>query len=107
MGALQYTPIELLERLVAFDTTSRNCNLEMIDFIENYLASHAVSTRRFDHVPGCKTNLFATLGPANIGGIVLSGHTDVVPIDGQSWSSDPFRLTERGSRLYGRGACDM
>jgi len=96
----------MLERLVSFDTTSRHCNLEMISFIEEYLQSHDIRSQRFDHVPGCKTNLFATIGPA-IGGIALSGHTDVVPVDGQPWSTDPFRLTARGNRLYGRGACDM
>jgi acetylornithine deacetylase len=107
VGAQVLTPIELLERLVAFDTTSRNCNLEMVAFIENYLTSHGVHSHRYEHVPGCKTNLFATLGPVGVGGIVLSGHTDVVPVDGQSWTTDPFRLTARDSRLYGRGSCDM
>ncbi len=96
----------MLERLVSFDTTSRHCNLEMIGFIEEYLRSHGVPSRRFDHVAGCKTNLFASIGP-EVGGVALSGHTDAVPVDGQSWSTDPFRLTARGSRLYGRGACDM
>jgi acetylornithine deacetylase len=106
-SAPDLTPIELLERLVAFDTTSRNCNLELIAFIENYLANLGVTSRRYDHVPGCKTNLLATVGPADVSGVVLSGHTDTVPVEDQPWTSDPFCLTARGTRLYGRGACDM
>ena len=107
MSGQVFTPIEMLERLVAFDTTSRNCNLELIAFVEDYLGSHGVSARRYDHVPRCKTNLFATIGPADVAGVILSGHTDVVPVDDQPWTTDPFRLTRIGSRLYGRGACDM
>ena len=107
MAGQMYSLIEMLERLVAFDTTSRNCNLELIAFVEDYLGSHGVNTRRYDHVPRCKTNLFATIGPADVAGVILSGHTDVVPVDDQPWTTDPFRLTPIGSRLYGRGACDM
>jgi acetylornithine deacetylase len=99
--------IELLAKLVAFDTTSRNCNLELAAFVEDYLATEGVASTRHDYVAGCKTNLHASIGPAATAGVVLSGHTDVVPVDGQPWTCDPFRLTERGSRLVARGSCDM
>jgi acetylornithine deacetylase len=97
----------LLDRLVAFDTTSRDGNLPLIEFIEDYLKSFGIPSIRVDFEPGKKTNLYATIGPDIDGGIVLSGHTDVVPVDGQDWSSDPFTVTERDGRLYGRGTCDM
>ncbi len=107
MAGQRLTPIELLRRLVAFDTTSRNSNLALIDFVADYLKGHGVeSTRVHDDERG-KANLFATLGPASAGGVVLSGHTDVVPVDGQPWDTDPFTLVERDGRLYGRGAADM
>ncbi len=99
--------LELLSRLVAFDTTSRNSNLEIIAFIEDYLASHGVASMRVDHEPGRKTNLYATIGPEHRSGIALSGHTDVVPVDGQDWDSDPFATQVRDGRVYGRGAADM
>jgi acetylornithine deacetylase len=99
--------IELLERLVAFDTTSRNSNLDLIAFVEDYLDRGGITHVRVDHEAGTKTNLYATLGPDEPGGIVLSGHTDVVPVDGQEWNSDPFRLTERNGLFYGRGTADM
>ncbi len=98
---------ELLGRLVAFDTTSRNSNIGLIDFIEDYLAGHGIKCLRVDYEPGRKTNLYATIGPEGPGGIVLSGHTDVVPVDGQKWNSDPFTATERNGRIYGRGTADM
>lgn len=97
----------ILERLVAFDTTSRLSNLPLIEWVEAYLDEHGVPHRRAPSPDGGKSNLIASLGPAEEGGVVLSGHTDVVPVDGQAWSSDPFRLTERDGRLYGRGTCDM
>ncbi|CAN5233703.1 acetylornithine deacetylase [soil metagenome] len=93
--------------LVAFDTTSRASNLGLIAYVEVYLAPLGVTAHRVVNAEGTKANLFATLGPASEGGIVLSGHTDVVPVDGQAWTSDPFALTRRGDRLYGRGTCDM
>jgi acetylornithine deacetylase len=99
--------IDILAKLVAFDTTSRRSNLELIQWVEQYLAHLNVPTRRVPNVDGTKSNLMATIGPAVEGGIVLSGHTDVVPVDGQPWSSDPWTLTERDGRLYGRGTCDM
>jgi len=99
--------IDLLEKLVSFDTTSRNSNLELIRFVQDYLNSHGVESHLVFDETGTKANLYATLGPAGQGGVILSGHTDVVPVDGQDWSSDPFSLTKREDRLYGRGSCDM
>jgi len=103
---MQSRTLEILSRLVAFDTTSRNGNLDIIAFIEDYLASFGIEGTRVDYEPG-KTNLYATIGPRDIGGVALSAHTDVVPVDGQDWASDPFKLTVRGDRAYGRGAADM
>lgn len=96
-----------LEALVGFDTTSRDSNLRLIEYVEAFLGMHGVASRRVANAEGTKANLYATVGPAVAGGVVLSGHTDVVPVDGQAWSSDPFVLTRRGERLYGRGTCDM
>jgi len=98
---------ELLERLVGFATVSRDSNLELIDFIRHYLAELGVESELFYNPERTKANLFATIGPRDQGGIVLSGHTDVVPVDGQAWTLEPFRLTERDGRLYGRGTADM
>jgi acetylornithine deacetylase len=98
---------DLLARLVAFDTTSHKTNLPIIRFVEDYLRRHGVESTLVPTPDGEKASLFATIGPTGIGGIALSGHTDVVPVEGQSWSSDPFTLFERDGRLYGRGACDM
>ena len=97
----------LIERLIGFDTTSRNSNLELIEFVVAYLAEHGVEAERVYNEERSKANLFATIGPTDRGGIVLSGHTDVVPVDGQEWSSDPFAVEERDGRLYGRGTSDM
>lgn len=97
----------LLERLIGFDTTSRESNLAFIGYVEDYLRSHGVASRRIVSQDGGKANLLATVGTQAAGGIVLSGHTDVVPVDGQAWTSDPFVLTRRGDKLFGRGACDM
>lgn len=96
-----------LEALIAFDTTSRDSNLHLIAYVESFLGQHGISSRRVSNAEGSKANLYATIGPMTAGGVVLSGHTDVVPVDGQAWTSDPFRLTQRGDRLYGRGTCDM
>ena len=106
MPPASMTTAALLERLVAFDTTSERSNLALIDFVEAYLAEHGVASRRSSRQDG-KANLFATLGPQRDGGVVLSGHSDVVPVAGQDWSSDPFALARRDGRLYGRGSCDM
>ncbi|WP_248920003.1 acetylornithine deacetylase [Pseudomonas entomophila] len=97
----------LLERLVGFATVSRDSNLALIGFIKDYLAGLGVESELFHNAEGTKANLFATLGPHDRGGVVLSGHTDVVPVDGQAWTYDPFHLTEHDGRLYGRGTADM
>ncbi|MFW3898387.1 acetylornithine deacetylase [Pseudomonas bharatica] len=97
----------LLARLIAFPTVSRDSNLELIAFIRDYLASHGVDSELFLNDEGTKANLFATIGPRDRGGVVLSGHTDVVPVDGQAWTVEPFAMSERDGRLYGRGAADM
>ena len=101
--------IEMLRRLVAFDTTSRNSNLDLIKYIQSYLDDFGVASTLVPNAEGTKANLYATIGPADMeGGIVLSGHTDVVPVDGQPWTTDPWTLTEKpDGRLYGRGTCDM
>jgi acetylornithine deacetylase len=98
---------EMIERLVGFDTTSRNSNLELIGFVRDYLAGHGVEGRMTFDDEKRKANFYATVGPADRAGILLSGHTDVVPVDGQAWDSEPFRVVERDGRLYGRGTSDM
>ena len=99
--------LEILQTLVGFDTTSRASNLALVEWVETYLDGLGVPHRRVPNADGSKSNLVATLGPATAGGVVLSGHTDVVPVDGQPWTTDPWTLTERDGRLYGRGAADM
>lgn len=101
------TSRQILADLVAFDTTSRNSNLPLIEYVEAYLAEYGVESRRVGDETGQKANLWATIGPADRPGVVLSGHTDTVPVDGQDWASDPFALQARDGRLYGRGSCDM
>jgi acetylornithine deacetylase len=98
---------EILARLVAFESVSERSNLPVVDFIEDYLRSLGVESRRAPNIPGDKAALWTTIGPAVDGGIVLSGHMDVVPVEGQPWTSDPFALRESDGRLYARGACDM
>src|SRR6267142_132753 len=100
------TALEILDRLVAFDTTSSRSNLELIEWIAEYLGGYGIASERSAAFPG-KANLFATVGPSEHGGVILSGHTDVVPVAGQEWHSDPFHLTEGNGRLYGRGSADM
>ncbi|MFN0023422.1 MAG: acetylornithine deacetylase [Parvularculaceae bacterium] len=96
-----------LARLVAFDTTSSKSNLALIDDVEAYLKDHGARTHRVWNADRTKSNLYAVVGPTVGGGVVLSGHTDVVPVAGQAWTSDPWTLTERDGRLYGRGTSDM
>jgi acetylornithine deacetylase len=98
---------DILERLVGFKTVSRDTNLDLIDYARTFLAGIGASCRLYHDPAGRKANLFATIGPSDTGGILLSGHTDVVPVDGQNWSSDPFLLRERNGKLYARGSADM
>jgi len=98
---------EMLEKLVAFDTVSSNSNLPLLDFVEGYLAEHGVSGTRVYDQTGTKANFYANVGPEVEGGVILSGHTDVVPVEGQDWSTDPFSVVEKDGKLYGRGTCDM
>ncbi len=99
--------VDILEKLISFDTTSRNSNLALIDWVESYLSEYGIAAERVYDDAGTKANLYATIGPADQPGVVLSGHTDTVPVDGQDWSTDPYRLTEKDGRLYGRGTSDM
>jgi acetylornithine deacetylase len=98
---------EILDRLIAFPTVSRDSNLALIEFVRDFLSARGVESRLYLDDTKLKANLYASIGPSDRGGVMLSGHTDVVPTDGQSWSSDPFRLQERSGRLFGRGAADM
>lgn len=99
--------VELLKTLVGFDTTSRESNLQLIEFVRDYLARFDVPCALIYNDERSKANLFATIGPADVPGIVLSGHTDVVPVNGQPWTLPPFELTERDGNLFGRGTADM
>ena len=98
---------EMLERLVSFDTTSRNSNLALIDFVRGVFDANGVPYRVSADPGGRKANLHAIIGPQEPGGIALSGHVDTVPVDGQAWTHDPFALSRADGRLYGRGATDM
>jgi acetylornithine deacetylase len=99
--------LAMLERLIGFDTESSKSNLGLVAFVEDYLKSLGVSYVKIPNSTGDKTALFATVGPNRDGGVVLSGHTDVVPVEGQAWTSDPFKLRREAGRVYGRGSCDM
>lgn len=99
--------VQILQALVAFDTTSHRSNLELIDWISDYLSAHRVKGHLVRSEDGRKANLLASIGPDTAGGMVLSGHSDVVPVTDQKWTSDPFTLVERDGRFYGRGAADM
>lgn len=98
---------DILERLIAFPSVSRDGNIDLIRYVAALLAEAGIECRLYPSQSGDRASLFATVGPKGAGGVVLSGHTDVVPVDGQSWTSDPFRLIERDGRLYGRGTTDM
>jgi len=99
--------VAILERLVAFDTVSATSNLDLVGWVADYLDGLGIESVLTRNAEGTKANLYATVGPGGRGGIILSGHTDVVPVAGQAWTSDPFRLDARGERLYGRGTADM
>ena len=105
--ALHLTPRQILAHLVGFPTVSQVSNLDLIDWLEDYLAGHGIATHRHWNEDRTKAALMAHAGPMVAGAVVLSGHSDVVPVAGQDWTSDPWVLTERGGRLYGRGTCDM
>ena len=99
---------EILDALVSFPTVSRDTNLPLIDWVEGYLTDLGVKAHRMPKADDpTKAALFCSVGPDVPGGVVLSGHTDVVPVDGQDWTSDPWVVTERDGKLYGRGTCDM
>jgi acetylornithine deacetylase len=98
---------DLLDRLVAFPTVSRDTNLPLIDWVEDWLDAQGIAAHRVWNGDRTKAGLYAHVGPDVAGGVVLSGHSDVVPVDGQTWTSDPWTVTERDGRLYGRGTCDM
>jgi acetylornithine deacetylase len=98
---------QILARLVAFDTTSTRSNLELIDFVRNLLEDHGIASQLVHNDEQTCANLYATIGPDDRGGIMLSGHTDVVPTAGQDWHSDPYRMKTDDDRLFGRGCCDM
>ena len=97
----------MIERLISFNTVSRDSNLGLIEWVRDYLQKLGATTRLTHDTTGKKANLFATLGDSNKPGLILSGHTDVVPVDGQNWESDPFIATERDGKLYARGSADM
>lgn len=101
------TPFELMEKLISFPTVSRDTNIPLIDWVADYLDSHGIQSHRYIDPEQPKHALFAHVGPMEEGAIVLSGHTDVVPVDGQPWDSDPFSVVEKDGRYYGRGTCDM
>lgn len=101
------SPRQILDRLVSFPTVSRDSNLALVDWVEDYLASWGVKAQRVYNADGNKAALFANIGPEVAGGVVLSGHSDVVPVDGQAWSQDPWTVIERDGKLFGRGVCDM
>lgn len=101
------SPRAILDRLVAFPTVSRDSNLALVDWVEEYLEGWGVTAHRVWNDDRTKAALYAQVGPDVAGGVVLSGHSDVVPVDGQTWASDPWVVTERDGRLYGRGTADM
>jgi acetylornithine deacetylase len=101
------TSIAYLEKLIAFPTVSRDSNLELIAYVQGVLKNLGVKSTLVHNEEGTKANLWATIGPSDVAGVALSAHTDVVPVTGQNWSSDPFQLTKRGGNLYGRGSADM
>ena len=102
-----YAPRQMIDALIAIPTVSRDPNLLLIEFVQTYLQDHGVESHLVKNTAGTKANLYATVGPEIAGGVVLSGHTDVVPIDDQEWSTDPFTATESDGKLFGRGTCDM
>jgi len=107
MAATQLDPLALMTKLISFPTVSRDSNLPLVDWVESYLDSHGIPAHRVYDETGEKAALFAHVGPDVEGGIVLSGHTDVVPVDGQAWDTDPWTVIEKDGKYFGRGTCDM
>ena len=105
--AARLDPLEIMTKLVSFPTVSRDTNIPLIDWVEEYLTSHGIKSHRYIDPDQPKHAIFAHVGPWVEGAIVLSGHTDVVPVDGQPWDTDPFEVIEKDGRYYGRGTCDM
>ncbi|WP_299874616.1 acetylornithine deacetylase [uncultured Sulfitobacter sp.] len=101
------TPLELMTKLISFPTVSRDTNIPLIDWVAEYLSSHGIESHRYIDPDQPKHALFAHVGPWEEGAVVLSGHTDVVPIDGQPWDTDPFTVVEKDGKYFGRGTCDM
>ena len=106
-GQLSAESRAMIERLIAFKTVSRDSNLGLIEWVRDYLNGFGAKTRLTHDTTGKKANLFATLGDSGKPGLILSGHTDVVPVDGQNWDTDPFVATERDGKLFARGSADM
>ena len=107
MSQLSAASRAMIDRLIAFDTTSRDSNLALIDYVQDYLRGHGVASELVPSEDGRKANLFATIGGDSRPGVILSGHTDVVPVDGQPWDTEPFKVTQREGLIYGRGTSDM
>ena len=107
MAATHLDPLELMTKLISFPTVSRDSNLPLVNWVESYLDSHGIPAHRVYDETGEKAALFAHVGPELEGGIVLSGHTDVVPVDGQAWETDPWTVIEKDGKYFGRGTCDM
>ncbi len=105
--AVRMTPFALMEKLISFPTVSRDTNIPLVDWVADYLSGHGIESHRYIDPDQPKHALFAHVGPWEEGAVVLSGHTDVVPVDGQPWDSDPYSVVERDGRYYGRGTCDM
>ena len=104
---IRLSPLQLMEKLVSFPTVSRDSNLPLVDWVEDYLNGHGIAAHRHYNDDNNKASLFAHVGPEVAGGLVLSGHTDVVPVDGQPWAADPYTVVERDGKYFGRGTCDM
>ncbi|WP_298912925.1 acetylornithine deacetylase [uncultured Roseobacter sp.] len=105
--AARLTPLEIMRNLVAFPTVSRDTNLPLVNWVEGYLGDHGIETHRYTDPGAQKAAVFAHVGPWQEGAVVLSGHTDVVPVDGQPWETDPYEVVEKEGKYYGRGTCDM
>jgi len=104
---MHYTPLEMMEKLISFPTVSSETNLPLVEFVAEYLKSWGVEPTILLNDEGDKANIYAHIGPMIEGGVILSGHTDVVPIEGQDWDSDPWTVIEKDGKYYGRGTCDM